>query len=434
MPPLGSFLLENVGKPALLKLLEKSLLTLRFNDIICNLGTPRDEWQLLSEAPHEFEKALSSIWNETIMCVMPRPFCITCHELLRHAFLTYFEDESVDRTFRLDCEPLLNRYLTRLDKIPLTIKASAPFIAAQASVSAMDDADMLYGFAPLQVFKNDFDLTISLSSILHAGFGKHANGRECLVYFQVVGPFTNDALTQAVDETIKIVGTLITLAAMLDHSNLDPPLDATSGQSILKWGREALENSSLVPALYHDGQLGSNYQFIPAALAAYWSRPPKKDVVSRRIRNAISLLCSANSPLDDTGAIQLALAVAAIESLVCQRGASISSQFSDHVASVLEPDPHLRGEAVKFMRKLYDARSSVLHGEAFDATLAQQADAKLIAAACLQAMVERREFTLKMEGTEETGKSLVEELSADRFTPGRLTGVDDHTYILPWQK
>ena len=67
-----------------------------------------------------------------------------------------------------------------------------------------------------------------------------------------------------------------------------------------------------------DRALGPHFSFIPDCLAAYFSRPPKRDSILRRISMATRLLTQSDSQGDDS--IALALSVAAVEAMLCRKG------------------------------------------------------------------------------------------------------------------
>ncbi|MBI3468596.1 MAG: hypothetical protein HY000_36805 [Planctomycetes bacterium] len=156
-------------------------------------------------------------------------------------------------------------------------------------------------------------------------------------------------------------------------------------------------------------------------LDAYYSNPTKKDSMDRRLRNALHLLVEADHQRHD--AVRLALCVAAMEALACEGTENISTTLAENVATLLEPKGEARPDAVAFVKKLYDARSKTLHGEKLEHEEKMREHARVVAAALMKAILERREFQRKAGFDPETPQELLGELKKSKFTPGETPGV-----------
>lgn len=67
-----------------------------------------------------------------------------------------------------------------------------------------------------------------------------------------------------------------------------------------------------------------------------------------------------------TAALKLALGFSAIEALVCRNEAGITEELARNAATLLVQNPDDRIEAIDRIKKLYNARSKVLHGTTTD--------------------------------------------------------------------
>lgn len=102
-----------------------------------------------------------------------------------------------------------------------------------------------------------------------------------------------------------------------------------------------------------------------------------------RLLTALRLFSSSNE--QDSEAIQVLLAIASIESLICEdsRDTQKTAQLAHHVPALLQPQVRQRKTAERPILTLYDARSRVAHGSIFSASqkyawLAQQLAAAVI--------------------------------------------------------
>lgn len=181
------------------------------------------------------------------------------------------------------------------------------------------------------------------------------------------------------------------------------------------------------------GKLGSGFLWIRGALNAYFGTGGlgKKDTFEKRIRNAVVLL--AESDTQSNSAIRLALCVTALEALLGKRGSDISRTLQENIATLLEPDPDQKLDAERFVKKLYDHRSQVLHGESVDNRNDKTVfEGRLLAAAALRAFVERIQYARRSGEGVETPEQLLSDLKSRKYKPGHPTGVLESPVRVLW--
>lgn len=170
---------------------------------------------------------------------------------------------------------------------------------------------------------------------------------------------------------------------------------------------------------------------VAASLDAYYCAPTKRDTILGRIRNAVILNTeSAQMPHDG---LALAVCMSAIEALLGKKGTDISRTMAEHIATLLEPDSRERPNAVRFVKKLYDERSRILHGEKVFGERALRDQARILFTAVLKAIVERSNFLRRVGVDMETPDGLFAELSDSKFGAGQLAGVSDSVGRRLWR-
>ena len=112
----------------------------------------------------------------------------------------------------------------------------------------------------------------------------------------------------------------------------------------------------------------------------------------------------------------------AIEALLGKNRDSIAKTISENASTLLEPDLDHRRKAENFVRKLYDTRSRVLHGDEVGGTLFTRRDARLLASAALFAITRKRD-TRRRDGEPTKLEHLFEELSEQKYKSGLIEGV-----------
>lgn len=113
----------------------------------------------------------------------------------------------------------------------------------------------------------------------------------------------------------------------------------------------------------------------------------KKDRMRHRLRTSLQLMTEAKFAAHPSVAV--ALWCAAIEALVSRKGDStISSTFRQNIATLLQPNPELRMAAEDSIKKLYDARSECVHGNAVTASKPVAEASRVLSAGVLRAVIE----------------------------------------------
>lgn len=178
-------------------------------------------------------------------------------------------------------------------------------------------------------------------------------------------------------------------------------------------------------ALCVDGPL------LSACLDAALSPPSKGDSIDRRIRNCVLLLAEADGLKHD--GIALAITMAAVEALLGKKGTELATTLGDYVAAALEPDPPHRSAASEFVKRLYDQRSRILHGEKAEGDPSARMNARILSAGLLKAMIERRDFLRKSGYSTESPDGLLRELKTGKFIEGQLTGTSQSLSRRLWR-
>jgi hypothetical protein len=167
--------------------------------------------------------------------------------------------------------------------------------------------------------------------------------------------------------------------------------------------------------------LGRNIRFLRRCLDAYFCDSSKKDCMERRIRNAVSLLAESDTQPHD--AVGLALAIAAIEALLGEKGESVSERLSGNLAVLLEPDPVMRVKARKLFKDLYGLRSDALHGRQPANVSDHRVKARRVAAAVLHSVISRQDFLLRGGFHPEQPQDLLRDLENLHWSAGQPMGI-----------
>ncbi len=350
---------------------------------------------------------------------------------LELSFLRCFADTS--RSYQDAAE----EFLQGIQGIPLPSQYSEAIPVGTGMFVALLHAGEQFPNVPLLRTKSGFEVDI-VGVVPSGGEEGRGTGGDRSVYIQVRGTATRLAFASAVKEiraatataiesgmTLSRIGWFGRIRKWCDDVNAADPDDLEA---------MAIDMSAfpgLSPVLIEASELGKGFEFIADCLDAYFTKAPKKDSILRRIRNATRLLAQADA--QEGHSVGLALSVAATEALLCRKGPDLANQFGENVAALLEPDPRFRAKAVSWAKKLYGLRSDVLHGSGFECTRGDISNARLLAAAVLKGIIERRNFLRRMGESNETPDELLSELSKDKYTPGQLTGVEDSPVKLHWR-
>jgi hypothetical protein len=118
--------------------------------------------------------------------------------------------------------------------------------------------------------------------------------------------------------------------------------------------------------------------FIQSCTSWVFDTPPTDDTYHQRVTNAIRLLTESDA--QSNNAVGLALCMAALEALIGIRGRGLTGRLAQGVGILLEPDKSSRDLAEDYLRKLYEIRCCVLHGQRIEDELTGRKDARVLAA------------------------------------------------------
>lgn len=188
------------------------------------------------------------------------------------------------------------------------------------------------------------------------------------------------------------------------------------------------------PVVVYDnkGRLGLGLGWVRDVLDEYFrtGTHSKTDTFERRITNAVLLI--AESDAQSNSAIGLALSITAVEAILGSRSEGIAQRLGEMVAVLLEPDPQQRPLAVKFIKRLYDDRSRVLHGESLNREQESVRKGRLVAAAVLMAFIQRLRFLRGMSDELKSPVHLLDELIESKEKRGQPIGVMESPVRFLW--
>lgn len=247
--------------------------------------------------------------------------------------------------------------------------------------------------------------SLEVVGMLPAAYCSHGQRREeVVVYAALEGQMSRNAAKQASAELKPLVRSAhksFTLVFLQSSSPLDYP--------------------TLRP-LKND-EAGRWYCFIKECVDVYYSAQPKKSDLRNRLRNGLHLLVEADR--QNRSAISFALCISALEALLGENSAGISKTLAENVAVLLEPDRKLRCRAIDKMKDLYNKRSRILHGDDVEDDLQALENTRLVAAACVNAMLQRRRAFRSTQAIEETSQQFLKELQRAHTEAEGLDGVSE---------
>lgn len=182
-----------------------------------------------------------------------------------------------------------------------------------------------------------------------------------------------------------------------------------------------------------DGKILKQKSQIRRFIDAYYSEPTKKDTFNHRIRNAVQLLVESDN--QSTNAVGLALSVTAIDALLGENTTEMTEKLAENVAVLMEPELDGRSNAKEFVKKMYNNRSRILHGDEIDSENNIRSDARLLAAGVLMAVVSYTDFFARSGLNPKTPQELLKELRDLLFKKGQPVGVNDFSNVRKlWNK
>jgi hypothetical protein len=315
--------------------------------------------------------------------------------------------------FLVEFERVYELYLNRIEHRVLASRRSALLPACRTHLDVQIMAANL-GLNPLllETIAHFGELKLSIVEIRRSerqggleASDFHAEHPTSVVLVEIEGHMSSRALERLLVELVPLIRSQFKSAALLESSRCDD--DFGDGLQL--------------PVLHaEDFQKYLNFVFSGIEMAAL--NKSSKDPFDRRIANAVSALAESDAQRSDS--IGLALCVTAIDALLGRKGAEGTKQLADFVAGFLEPTVELRRKAARYVERLYDQRSRVLHGERLniaDAKLRSQA--RQLAATLLYAVWTHRDCRKKIGEKPETEDQLFKHLRENFVKPGLPDGV-----------
>ena len=359
--------------------------------------------------PHE---PLGIMWAE-VLGKINRPHIITAEELTEGLFSLLPRNDAD----WLDEDALENVYPAFLNRVRslLSYRKSRPFAIAGLPWNSRREDEFDSATVPIWSGHGVSVTTcgVGLADIDPQYDDREASGLSMYLYALVDGQISPDALEILADQFRSVLKSLLRSSAAaaaestkeLEHVNIVSPFDATD-----------------LP-IADSNALQRSVQFIRTSLNSYFARPKSKESLDRRIRNAVTLLADADG--QDNDALGIALAVMAIEALLSQRRKGISAALCDYVPTLLEPNIEQRNRASDFMKRAYDDRSRVLHGEKLDAGEQRRKEIRLLAGGVLYGVINRVDFLRRSGSDPQTPDDLKNERREGKWSSGQLTGVPE---------
>lgn len=120
-------------------------------------------------------------------------------------------------------------------------------------------------------------------------------------------------------------------------------------------------------------------------LKTFFSSPTKKQRLEQTIQNALVMITEAAS--QSRSAVGMALYVVAIETMLTTGRSGLADQVSSRASVLFARSPGERSRVIAGMKRLYDLRSRVLHGDAIDIDEEHSQAARTVAIALLRAVL-----------------------------------------------
>jgi len=173
-----------------------------------------------------------------------------------------------------------------------------------------------------------------------------------------------------------------------------------------------------------DDALGSGVtvrEFIKTAFEQSISSPGKKDSIDKRISNGTNFCINSHST-DDPVFKMLGFS-AALEALVGKKGEGLVNAISTRIAVLLEHDPSKRSVAKKQIKKIYNERSLIIHGEKIEVDEKILFYIEKLAVSLLAIFIERASLLNKGGFGGESPMDFFDEIEDNVWSNGSLFGI-----------
>jgi len=155
----------------------------------------------------------------------------------------------------------------------------------------------------------------------------------------------------------------------------------------------------------------------------------------RRIRNAVRLLIESDRQVHD--AVGLSLSFAAIEALLGEKTEGIAEELSRKAATLLVPNADNRRAAIKAIKRMYDHRSKLLHGERLIVEPHARDDVRVLAAAVLRGVLDWLHFAARFGEPDAEASKFFVDLQEASDTGRLFVGPSEDLWTIPaenWDK
>lgn len=374
----------------------------------------------------EIQEQLRDCFHEHFLAVLPLPSPVTVSDLMNSARLTLL-DPTEDFDTRLS---QFRRIIGEMASVPRRTKPfpilSGYFWHQHTEISGSPTANQPVLWTDVNGFRLVLVGTLPTSDEYDdvQGDGMYVCSRR-VVYARAEATCTHRALRAFRRDVQGALRTVLKSLELLKQLSDNPPRKGC-------WPFEPLTIDSPSAPDLSSGEGRNECWVIEPLLEAFFTKSQKKDSMDRRLRNALHLL--VESDRQQHAGIALSLSMSAIESLLCRHGSDITNQVAENSATLLEPDARRRADAVKFVKRHYEARSRTLHGELLEHEHALRRDARMLASGVLVAILERRDFQRRAGIESETPDALLGELRDSKYGDGEIPGVSPSPLRQLWQK
>ena len=176
-------------------------------------------------------------------------------------------------------------------------------------------------------------------------------------------------------------------------------------------------------------QLSEDGKYLQLLLKAWWEPWSKKDTFPRRIRNAILLAFEAKN--QGNPAIRFAILTSALEALLGDKRPDLTQMIATRCSVLLEPEPKNRPACQKIIKRLYNTRSRILHGQEPHAEFLDTHLMRMILSAALRAAVGFRLMTQSI-GTHDKLVDIVTEIDDHASSGQPLLGTTPQLVRIAW--
>lgn len=405
-----------------------------------------EEWRKYQDSTDEsalqdLRAVLTKFFDDNVVAKLARPVVILSSDLsglfIREFAISEFRhaESDFDELYDSFVSSVMNEIDDEIVSEPIVVFRHETDNQFELESLAEKDATLWQRKGEFEVY-----LLNVVSCVATGGFSANE-----IVYIAISGKCTKDAHKIACEDASDAIAVILQLAKMLS----DSASEASINKLLVEFkhlfyedrsGQHA-ERPKLAESPMHAKDASSPEEpELPGAVASYYfpmltelleayfgattlSHKKRGDDVSYRLRNALHLLSHSDRQTAD--GIGLALSVTAIETLLCDKKEGMSEIFARNVSALIEPDTLQRFNAHQFAKRMYDARSNVLHGTNMEVLPSERQNAQLLAAMVVKAVVDRRLARRARGEKEETLSEMSQSLHRDQLQQLECVDGDD---------